>query len=120
MPLVSLPYTSPMLVSTKLFSPSPIFHTQPFSQLTKGITNAKLLKWAEEPLKDEPVCMVGDAWDMLNSGWVVAAFNTADNCMSRCGVFVCMCLRMGPSARWRMGPCQLAFKLCGPRWFEAF
>ena len=98
-----------MLVPSVIFLPSPIFHPQPFSQLTKGITNAKLLKWAEEPLKDEPVCMVGDAWDMLNSGWAVAAFNTADKCMSRCGGFVwfscgctsgCARLHVGHSVAW--------------------
>lgn len=37
--------------------------------------------WAIEPLAGEKLCLVGESYDMLNTGWQEAAAFTAHNCM---------------------------------------
>lgn len=48
----------------------------------QGITSASLAKWATAPLGDRSLCLVGEAYYPLYSGWTQGAWASAYGCVS--------------------------------------
>lgn len=54
-----------------------------FSTRFNNITNAAMKEWAAQPLAGQPLCLVGDAYNPIGSGWVQAGMQGVVSCLRR-------------------------------------